>query len=62
MTPSKLKLDASKTDLIVFWVLRFNNKISHVFLSILDSLVHPAEIVKNLGVLFNADFSFSAHI
>ena len=28
----------------------------------LESRIHPADIVKNLGVWFDADFSFSEHV
>ena len=35
---------------------------SHFPVSILDSLLHPVDSVRNLGVWFDADFSFSEHI
>ena len=35
---------------------------SHFPVSILGSLLHPVDSVRNLGVWFDADFSFSEHI
>ena len=35
---------------------------SHFPVSILDSLLHPVDSVRNLGVWFDAEFSFSEHV
>ena len=44
-------------------VLRLNvRNSSHFPVNILGTLLHPADIVKNQVVWFDADFSFSEHI
>ena len=35
---------------------------SHFLVSILGSLLHPVDSVRNLGVWFDAEFSFSEHV
>ena len=63
MSLSKLKLNPEKTEFIVFGSKAQRQKISsHFPVSILGSLLHPVDSVRNLGVLFDADFSFSEHI
>ena len=60
---SKLKLNPEKTEFIVFGSKAQCQKISsHFPVSILGSLLHPVDSVRNLGVWFDADFSFSEHI
>ena len=60
---SKLKLNPEKTEFIVFGSKAQHQKISsHFPVSILGSLLHPVDSVRNLGVWFDADFSFSEHI
>ena len=52
-----------KTEFIVFGSKAQCQKISsHFPVSILGSLLHPVDSVRNLGVWFDADFSFSEHI
>ena len=59
----KLKLNPGKTEFIVFGSKAQCQKISsHFPVSILGSLLHPVDSVRNLGVWFDADFSFSEHI
>ena len=59
---SKLKLNPEKTELIVFGSKAQRQKIStHFPVSILGSLIHPVDSVRNLGVWFDAEFSFSEH-
>ena len=63
MSLSKLKLNPEKTEFIVFGSKAQRQKISsHFPVSILGSLLHPVDSVRNLGVWFDADFSFSEHI
>ena len=63
MSLSKLKLNPEKTEFIVFGSKAQCQKISsHFPVSILGSLLHPVDSVRNLGVWFDADFSFSEHI
>ena len=49
---------------LLFLALRLSlQKISsHFPVSILGSLLHPVDSVRNLGVWFDADFSFSEHV
>ena len=63
MAFSKLKLNPDKNEFIVFGSkVQCQQLSSHYFVNIRGSLLHPAEIVKNLGVWFNAGFSFSEHV
>ena len=65
MSLSKLKLNPEKTEFIVFGSKAQCQKISSHFPvlgSLLGSLLHPVDSVRNLGVWFDADFSFSEHI
>ena len=62
-TPTALKGCGVKTEFIVFGSKAQCLKISSRFpASILGSLLHPVDSVRNLGVWFDADFSFSEHI
>ena len=57
MSLSKLKLNPEKTEFIVFGSKAQRQKISsHFPVSILGSLFHPVDSVRNLGVWFDADF------
>ena len=62
MSLSKLKLNPEKTEFIVFGSKAQRQISSHFPVSILGSLLHPVDSVRNLGVWFDADFSFSEHI
>ena len=63
MSLSKLKLNPEKTEFIVFGSKAQRRKISsHFPLSILGSLLHLVDSVRNLGVWFDAEFSFSEHV
>ena len=63
MSLSKLKLNPEKTEFIVFGSKSQCQKISSLFpVSILGSLLHPVDSVRNLGVWFDAEFSFSEHV
>ena len=62
MSHSKLKVNPEKTEFIMFPSKAQRQKISsHFPVSILGSLLHPVDSVRNLGVWFDADFSFSEH-
>ena len=63
MSRSKLKLNPEKTEFIVFCSKAQRRKISsHFPVSILGSLLHPVDSVRNLGTWFDAEFSFSEHV
>ena len=63
MSLSKLKLNPEKTEFIVFGSKAQCQKISsHFPVSILPSLLHPVDSVRNLGVWFDAHFSFTEHV
>ena len=63
MSLSKLKLNPEKTEFIVFGSKAQRQKISSYFtVSILGSLLHPVDSVRNLGVWFDAEFSLSEHV
>ena len=62
MSLSKLKLNPEKTEFIVFGSKAQRQISSHFPVSILGSLLHTVDSVRNLGVWFDADFSFSEHI
>ena len=63
MSRSKLKLNPEKTEFIVFGSKAQRRKISsHFPASILGSLLHPVDSVRNLGVWFDVEFSFSEHV
>ena len=55
MSLSKLKLNQEKTEFIVFGSKAQRQKIS-------GSLLHPVDSVRNLGVWFDAEFSFSEYV
>ena len=60
---SKLKLNADRTEFIVFGSIRQRDKLKTYFpTTILGSPLHPAESMKNLGVWFDYDFSLSKYI
>ena len=63
MSLSKLKLNPEKTKFIVFGSKAQRQKISsHFPASILGCLLHPVDSVRNLGVWFDTDFSFTEHV
>ena len=62
MTTSKLKLNPDKTEFGVFSSKRQRDKLKAYFpTTILGSPLWTAELVKNLGVWFGSDFSWSKH-
>ena len=63
MSLSKLRLNPEKTEFIVFGSkARLQKVSSHFPVSILGSLLHPVDSVRNLGVWIDAEVSFSEHV
>ena len=63
MKTSKLKFNPDKTEFIVFGSRKQLDNLKACFpITILGSPLCPAEAVKNLGMWFDFDFSFSKHI
>ena len=55
LSTNKLKLNPDKTEFIVF-----GSKSQHE--NLLGNLISPIDAVRNLGVWFDPDFSFSCHV
>lgn len=63
MNRAKLKLNGSKTEFMVFGSKTMKSKLENFFpLRIFDTDFKPMEPVRNLGVLFDSNFSFKPHI
>ena len=63
MFTNKLKLNPEKTEFIL--ISSINNRkqlLPHFPINILGNQVSPAQSVRNLGVVFNSNFSFSDHV
>ena len=59
---NKLKLNADKTDFII-WLQVSTKKLNPFFpVNILSESLIPSDAVKNLGVWFDSDFSFTKHV
>ena len=60
---NKLKLNADKTDFILFGAKSQQEKFNPFFpVNILGESLIPSDAVKNLGVWFDSDFSFTKHV
>ena len=60
---NKLKLNPDKTEFIVFGSKSQHEKLNESFpVNILGNLISPIDAVRNLGVWFDSDFSFSCHV
>ena len=60
---NKLKLNADKTDFIIFGSKSQQEKLNPFFpVNILGESLIPSDTVKNLGVWFDSDFSFTKHV
>ena len=60
---NKLKLNADKTDFIIFGAKSQQEKLNPFFpVNILGESLIPSDAVKNLGVWFDSDFSFTKHV
>ena len=63
MSASKLKLNPDKTEFILFGSKKQRERLIVCFpTDILGNPLHPTKSVRNLGVWFDSDFSFSKHI
>ena len=63
MKASKLKLNSDKTEFIIIGTKQQRHKLSNHFpVKLLDNDISPSDNVRNLGVIFDSDFSFHKHI
>ena len=63
LSVNKLKLNPEKTEFILFGSKNVCTKLGKFFpVNILGTLLSPAEAIRNLGVWFDSDFSFSCHV
>ena len=63
LSTNKLKLNPDKTEFIVFGSKCQHEKLNHSFPgNILGNPISPVDTVRNLGVWFDSDFSFSCHV
>ena len=63
MKSSKLKLNSNKTEFIIIGTKQQRHKLSNHFpVKLLDNDISPCDSVRNLGVIFDSDFSFHKHI
>ena len=63
MSVGKLKLTPDKTEFILFGSKKQRERLKACFpINILGNPLHPTESVRNLGVWFDSDFSFSKHV
>ena len=63
MSENKLKLNPDKTEFIVFGAKDSHKWLSGSFpVNILVNCLSPADVVRNLGVLFDAKFCFTNHV
>ena len=60
---SKVKLNSDKTEYINIGTKRQRHKLSNHFpVKLLDNDICPSDSVRNLGVVFDSDFSFHTHV
>ena len=63
MSAGKLKLNPDKTEFILFGSKKQRESLNACFpIDILGNPLHPTESVRNLGVWFDSDFSFSKNV
>ena len=63
LSVNKLKLNPDKTEFILFSSKNVRTKLGKFFpVNILGTPLSPAEAIRNLGVWFDSDFSFSCHV
>ena len=63
MESSKLKLNVNKTDVIIIGTKQQRNKIVDYFpVKIFGNDTSPSDTVRNLGVVFDSNFSFHQYI
>ena len=63
MATNKLKLNPDKTEFILLGTRSQRDKLADFFpVNILGNNISPSAKVRNLGVIFYSDFSFSSHV
>ena len=63
MKSSKLKLNSDKTEFIIIGTKQQRHKLSNHFpVKLLDNNISPSDSVRNLGVIFDSDFSLHKHV
>ena len=63
MKSSKHKLNSDKTEFIIIGTKQQRHKLSNHFpVKLLDNDISPSDSVRNLGVVFDSDFSFHKHV
>ena len=63
MFANKLKLNPDKTEFILIGSRKNRNQLlPHFPINILGNQVSPAQSVRNLGVVFDSNFTFSNHV
>ena len=63
MSSSMLKLNPEKTQFIIFGSHAQVKKLDlHLPVMVFVKLLHPSAVVKNLGISFDANFSFADHV
>ena len=63
MKSSKLKLNSDKAEFITIGTKRQRHKLSNHFpVKLLDNDICPSDSVRNLGVVFDSNFSFHKHV
>ena len=63
MKSSKLKLNSGKTEFIIIGTKQQRHKLStHFPVKLLDNDITPSDSVRNLGVIFDSDFSLHKHV
>ena len=63
MKSSKLKLNSDKTEFIIIGTKEQRHKpFNHFPVKLLDNDICPSDSVRNLGVVFDSDFSFHKHV
>ena len=63
MKSSILKLNSDKTEFIIIGTKQQRHKLSNHFpVKLLDNDITPSDSVRNLGVIFDSDFSFHKHV
>ena len=62
LSANKLKLNPDKTEFIIFGTKQCEKLNKSIPVNILGTLLSPVGVVRNLGVWFDSDFSFSRYV